>query len=158
MKNADSPELRVRPYREGDWNELLRVNNALFPVDTELEVEALRAALDRDDSDVFVLERPDGSLGGYVEVGTRSYADGCESQPVPYIEAWYVDPDLRRSGFGRALLAAAEDWSRDRGFTEIASDAVLDNTVSHRAHEGSGYQEVGRVVQYRKALIDRATT
>jgi aminoglycoside 6'-N-acetyltransferase I len=131
---------------------LLRVNSALFPVDTELEVEALRTALAGDDSEVFVLARPDGSLGGYVEVGSRSYADGCESQPVAYIEAWYVDPDLRRSGFGRALLVAAEDWARSKGFTEIASDALLDNHVSHRAHEGSGYEEVGRVVQYRKRL------
>jgi hypothetical protein len=34
----------------------------------------------------------------------------------------------------------------------MASDALLDNDVSHRAHERSGYVEVDRVVQFRKAL------
>jgi len=106
----------------------------------------------RSDAEVFVAERDDGSIGGYVEVGARSYADGCDTSPVGYIEAWYVDADLRRSGVGRALLTAAEDWARARGYREMASDAQLDNEVSHAAHRHSGYEEVDRVVQYRKVL------
>jgi aminoglycoside 6'-N-acetyltransferase I len=71
---------------------------------------------------------------------------------VGYIEAWYVDPDARRIGLGRALLAAAEAWARERGYQEMASDALLDNDVSHAAHRRLGYQEVDRVVQFRKNL------
>ena len=32
---------------------------------------------------VFVLERPEGGLGGFIEAGTRKYADGCSTTPVP---------------------------------------------------------------------------
>ena len=106
----------------------------------------------RHDAEVFLAERPDGSIAGFVEVGTRPYADGCDTSPVGYIEAWYVDPDARRSGHGRALLTAAESWARRLGCTEMASDAQLDNLVSHAAHLHSGYLEVDRIVQFRKAL------
>ena len=112
----------------------------------------MRAFLARADAAVFIAERPDGSLAGFVEVGTRPYADGCDTSPVGYIEAWYVDPDVRRAGHGRALLRSAEQWALERGYAEMASDALLDNHVSHRAHERSGYIEVDRVVQFRKPL------
>ena len=106
----------------------------------------------RPDTAVFIAERADGTACGFVEVGTRPYADGCDTSPVAYIEAWYVDPDVRRKGYGRAMLAASETWARRAGYREIASDALLDNVVSHQAHLRSGYQEVGRVVQFRKDL------
>lgn len=35
----------------------------------------------------------------------------------------------------------------------MGSDALIDNEVSHRAHERSGYEEVARVVTYRKDLL-----
>ena len=126
---------------------------ALFPRTGPEDHEGdMRQLLARDDAAVFVAERPNGSVCGYVEVGSRPYADGCATSPVGYIEAWWVDPDVRRSGCGRALLAAAEEWARSRGYREMASDALLDNVVSHEAHRRSGYEEVDRVVQFRKAL------
>jgi aminoglycoside 6'-N-acetyltransferase I len=112
----------------------------------------MRSLMDRDDAQVFVAEREDGTLCGFVEAGTRGYADGCVTSPVGYIEAWYVDPTVRRRGCGRALLEAAESWARARGYREMASDALLDNAVSHQAHLRSGYEEVDRVVEYRKTL------
>jgi aminoglycoside 6'-N-acetyltransferase I len=129
------------------------MSRALFPgVSIEDDEAEMRALLKRPDAAVFVVERPGGLLAGYVEVGARPYADGCGTSPVGYIEAWYVDPDQRRAGFGRQLLAAAEDWARQRGYSEMASDALLDNDVSHRAHKRAGYAEVDRVVQFRKSL------
>jgi aminoglycoside 6'-N-acetyltransferase I len=135
------------------------MSQALFPVESAAALTTgMRAMRLRDDYEVFVIERPDGKLAGFIEVGSRSYADGCETSPVAYIEAWYVDPDIRRSGLGRALLDAAENWGRSNGYSEIASDALLDNAVSYSAHKRCGYDEVGRIVQFRKLLNDPATT
>lgn len=148
--------MRVREFQDSDWDEWRRMDQALFP-DNEFEddLEAdMRALLARPDAAVFIAERSDGSVCGYVEVGGRAYADGCRSSPVGYIEAWYVDPDVRRSGYGRALLAAAEEWARGRGYTEMASDARLGNIVSINAHENSGYHVIDRIVQFRKPLTD----
>lgn len=63
-----------------------------------------------------------------------------------------MDADFRRSGAGAALIAAAEAWARSRDRTEIASDALIDNDVSHTAHRALGFDEAERIVCYRKAL------
>jgi len=126
---------------------------ALFPDYTADDLaKGMREFRARSDGEVFIAEREDGSVAGFVEVGSRPYADGCDTSPVGYIEAWYVDPDVRRSGYGRDLLKAAENWARGRGYHEMASDALLDNEISHAAHYRAGYEEVDRVVQFRKGL------
>jgi aminoglycoside 6'-N-acetyltransferase I len=145
--------MKIRAYDDKDWPVWLRMSLALFPEHTaEVLVPGMREFRARSDAEVFVAEDSDGTIVGFVEVGSRPYADGCDSSPVGYIEAWYVVPELRRSGYGRALLAAAEDWARARGYREMASDTLLGNDVSYSAHRKAGYQEVDRVVQFRKDL------
>jgi len=145
--------MRVRAYGDADWPEYLRLSIALFPEYLADDLaKGMKEFQARPDAEVFLAERDDGSVAGFVEVGSRPYADGCDTSPVGYIEAWYVEPDARRAGFGRALLRAAEDWARGRGYTEMASDALLDNELSHAAHLRVGYEEVGRIVQFRKLL------
>ena len=126
---------------------------ALWPGDPVLHGEEMTHLAAHPDTLVLVAERPDGSgLGGFAEVGTRPYADGCDTTPVAYLEGWYVDADVRRQGIGAALVGAAEDWARERGYREFASDALLENVESQRAHEAVGFAEVERAVRYRKAL------
>lgn len=145
--------MRVRRYVDSDLDEVVRLSMALFPHhDRGEHARDIQEFVRRADGATFVIEREDGKLAGYVEVGTRPYADGCDSSPVGYVEAWLVDEDVRRSGWGRSLLLAAEGWAREKGYREMASDALLDNVASHRAHEHSGYVEVERVVQFRKPL------
>jgi len=61
-------------------------------------------------------------------------------------------PAARGRGIARALLAATEDWARQRGCTEMASDARLDNVDAQRAHEACGFTEAQRVVFFHKRL------
>jgi aminoglycoside 6'-N-acetyltransferase I len=90
---------------------------------------------------------------GFIEVGLRSHADGCNtSRPVGFVEGWYVQPPYRRGGVGRALMAAAEEWAREQGAREIASDTWIDNEPSQKAHEALRFEVVDRCVNYRKAL------
>lgn len=129
------------------------MSHALFPDATHEEHLAdLQRVRERPDAEIFVIERPTGLLAGFVEVGGRDYAEGCLTSPVGYIEAWYVDPDVRKLGYGRGLLAAAEAWARAQGYREMASDALIDNNASQQAHERSGYKVVDRVVQFHKSL------
>lgn len=101
---------------------------------------------------VFVAARPDEGLGGFLEAGTRKYAEGAESSPVGYIEGWYVDEDLRGQGLGKALVQAAEDWARAQGLTEMGSDTWLENDASIQAHLKMGYEEAERLVHFIKKL------
>lgn len=49
-------------------------------------------------------------------------------------------------------METAELWARERGFSHLASDAVLDNSLSHAAHEALGFEAVERIVVFRKLL------
>ena len=101
---------------------------------------------------VFVAEEA-GAIVGFVEVGLRSHADGCDpSRAVGFVEGWYVEPAFQRRAIGRALIAAAEAWSREHGARELASDTWLDNPGSQHAHEALGFEVVDRCVHYRKSL------
>jgi len=103
----------------------------------------------------FVAESGDGKLVGFVEADLRSHADGCDpSRPAGFIEGWYVAEEYRGRGIGRRLAEAAEQWAREQGAVEMASDTWIDNKGSQRAHEALGYTEVDRCVHYRKQLLD----
>ena len=103
----------------------------------------------------FVVERTRGGLCGFIEVSLRNVAEGCTTSPVAYIEGWYVDADSRRRTLGTRLVQAAEAWARRHGLQEIASDTQIDNTVSIHAHTRLEYEEVDRIVCFRKRLDER---
>jgi aminoglycoside 6'-N-acetyltransferase I len=100
----------------------------------------------------YVAEDEDATPLGFIEVALRAFSDGCDSTPVPHVEGWYVEPSARGCGVGRRLMGAAELWARARGFNEIASDSELTNDASLRAHEACGFEEVDRLIKFRKAL------
>ena len=141
--------MRIREYRPADRRAYQALREKLWPDCSDADNDRWFA---RGDATTFVAERDDLTLCGFVEVGTRPYAEGCDSAPVGYVEGWWVDDDVRQRGVGRALIEAAEEWCRDRGYTEIGSDAHLDNDLSHRAHKALGFEEVERLVMFRKSL------
>ncbi len=143
----------VRPAYPPDRAEWLRMRLALWPDEDgshEPDIAAHFAARPPDTA-VFVAVRP-GGLCGFVEASIRPTAEGCGPRPVGYVEGWYVDADRRRQGVGRLLVAAAERWAAARGCAEMASDALWDNATSHAAHRALGFEEVGRLVHFRKRL------
>jgi aminoglycoside 6'-N-acetyltransferase I len=90
---------------------------------------------------------------GFAEASVRSdYVNGTESSPVAFLEGIYVVPNSRRQGIARTLIAAIEGWAVAVGCKEFASDASLENSVSHTMHRALGFQETERVVYFRKSL------
>ena len=139
----------VRPYAAADHSEWARLRTALWADQTPADMAAWLA---RQDAATFVAETTAGTLCGFAEVGARAFADGCDTQPVAFLEGWFVDVDVRRQGTGSALLRAVEAWARAHGYRELASDTELANLISQRAHERLGFAEVERAVRYRKRL------
>lgn len=143
----------IRRIEHGDFDEWLRMRMALWPT---LSAEGHRAEMDESLADptcaTFVAIRSDGRLGGFLEASQRNYAEGCTTSPVGYIEGWYVYPDLRNRGIGGQLVRAAESWARVNGLREIASDCDLDNQASLSAHLALDFEEVERLIHFRKSL------
>ena len=147
-------EYTVRPLVESDLNEWLRLRSLLWDeTDENDHRDEMVDIIEHSDSQlVVVADRGEGSLSGFLEASIRPMAEDCETDHVGYLEGWYVEPDARRSGLGRALVTFAEDWARAHGCEEMASDAEVGNDVSLSAHQNLGYKETSRLVHLRKEL------
>jgi aminoglycoside 6'-N-acetyltransferase I len=135
--------MELRAVRYEEHAEVFRMMKALWPDFDDAELV---------DDEVLVIARDGGGLGGFIALMMRPWAEGCASTPVAYIEGWWIDEDLRRQGWGRRLVEAAERWARDRGCPELASDVELDNARSIAAHVALGFTEVQRSVCFAKKL------
>jgi aminoglycoside 6'-N-acetyltransferase I len=100
---------------------------------------------------VFLAEQQ-GKAVGFIECSIRDKAPACETDRIGYIEGWYVVPEFRRKGVGRSLVKQAEQWARDMGCTEMASDTTSNYPFSPAVHKTLGYREVKRKFFYRKDL------
>jgi aminoglycoside 6'-N-acetyltransferase I len=95
----------------------------------------------------------DGVTVGFAEATVRrDYVEGCETSAVAFLEGIYVRPEARLGGVAKALANAVADWGKDKGCTEYASNALLDNEDSHRFHAAIGFEETERVVYFRRSL------
>jgi aminoglycoside 6'-N-acetyltransferase I len=153
MIRRNNQIMQIRRLQSHDDSEWLRMRDALWPgLTAEQHDEEMMLYRNDATKAVFVADRGNGRLGGFLELAERSVAQGSYTSPVAYIEGWFVDPDLRQQGVGRALVEAAESYSKQHGYREIASDCVIDNHTSHRAHLALGYEETGRLIHFRKQL------
>ena len=149
--------MEIRTVNQNDRAEWARLRSQLYSGPDLQEIDDWYAAAESGGTTlvgvaVLVADRGDGSLAGFVEIGSRPYAEGCDTSPVAYLEGWYVDSDDRRAGLGAELIKAAEEWALAHGYSEIASDTELQNNVSLLAHLALGYEEVERQICFRKRL------
>ena len=149
----NNKNVTIRSLLSTDDEEWFRMRISLWSNHTEAEMRAdMEAWRSNPKNATFVIERTDGRLGGFIEMGQRDYAEGCVSSPVAYVEGWYVDADLRGQGWGKKLVMAGEDWARKQALQEVASDTWLENETSIQAHLALGYTETERLVIFRKKL------
>jgi len=101
----------------------------------------------------FIARADDRRPTGFAEAGLRhDYVNGTESSPVAFLEGIYVEPAFRRAGVARQLVEAVENWARQQGCSELASDTGIANIASQKLHDALGFTETQRVVYFRKVL------
>lgn len=156
LRTDPSGPIEVRRASETDLTEWLRLRALLWPScpSTEHRKEVAEY-LEKGKRVAFVAAGPSQRRSGFLEATIRPFAEGCDTEPVGYIEGWYVDAAARRRGVGRRLVEAAEDWAREHGCVEIGSDCLIKNPVSLRAHRAIGYEDRERLIHFRKGLTPR---
>ena len=143
---------RAAEHHLVDW---IRLRHLLWPQDGDADHAGDTAQIlgKPDRNAAFLCRAPGGGYAGFAEAAMRTdYVNGCETTPVAFLEAVFVEPVYRRQGMARALCAAVETWAKGAGCREFASDAEIANAVSHRMHVALGFAETERVVYFRKLL------
>jgi aminoglycoside 6'-N-acetyltransferase I len=147
----------VRSATRADSDAWLRMRRELWPDEGDAdghaaEIEAYFAGREKLVQEVLLAFDDTGRAVGFAELSIRPYAEDCLTDRVAYLEGWYVDAAQRRRGVGRALIEAAERWGAAQGCTEFASDALIDNDVSARAHTALGFTETSQIRCFRKDI------
>ena len=147
-------DVNIRPLLEDDLGEWLRLRQSLWDESSEDDHRSeMVDIIEHSDSQyVAVADIGGGELVGFLEASIRSHVEDCDTDNVGYLEGWYVEAAYRQAGIGGNLVKSAEQWARQKGCIEMASDAEIDNTVSQRAHARLGYNETSRLVHLKKEL------
>ena len=144
----------VREVAADDAPAWVAMRTALWPEESADHADEVRRYFDEVRRGIaFIAADSAGTPVGFAEATIRiDCVNGTETSPVGFLEGWYVAPAWRLRGIARALVARVEQWTREHGCAELASDALLDNPASHRAHAACGFEETERVVCFRKRL------
>ena len=93
---------------------------------------------------VFVADA-DGSLVGHIMGTVRDRVPVFEPERYGYVTDIVVDPEARRSGIGRALFAALQDWFQAHGVSVLELQVAHHNPASQafwRAMGCTDYMDV----------------
>lgn len=144
--------MTIRQASRSDLADAAALAAELWPSHTAAELEAELAEAPEEACTCF-LALEDAAPMGFAQCSLRrDYVEGTLSSPVGYLEGIYVRPAYRGKGVARSLLAACEDWARNMGCREFASDCELENTVSLAFHQKAGFVEANRIVCFVKKL------
>ena len=115
-------------------------------------LEGVRARLERllaePEHAVFVAVEPPEILGWIHVQEFLSLA----TEPCGLVTGLVVAAGARRRGLGRALMAAAEDWSRARGLGAMRLRSRVARTGAHAFYLRLGYEVAKKQLQFRKSL------
>ena len=145
--------IEIRKASPADAAVTAKLAQSLWPHHEAAELEAEFAPILLDaNAAVFLAYKEDFPIG-FAQCQLRhDYVEGTDSTPVGYLEGIYVTDGFRKSGIARNLLAACENWAKEKGCTEFASDCELTNAESLRFHLKVGFEEANRIICFTKKL------
>ena len=153
-------EVSVRPARDDDGEFILALVPRLMEfgpppwydaaemVATDLETIGRVLKETPAGTAVLVAEGADGQRLGFIHL--NSTVDYFTREEVGHVSDVVVAPGGEGRGVGRALMAAAEEWARGRGYRLLTLNAFVRNTRARRLYERLGYGE--DMVKYVKEL------
>lgn len=105
-----------------------------------------------DNTSAFMYLVDDKCVGLALVSLRHDYVEGCITSPIGYLEAICVNKEHRKNGIASKLCEECEDWSRNKGCIEFASDCELDNEASYNFHLSIGFVEANRIIHFVKKI------
>jgi GNAT superfamily N-acetyltransferase len=81
-----------------------------------------------------------------------------DKPPEVVVQALVVDQASRGLGVGKLMMAAAEAWAEDRGFSSVALGSHVSRANAHAFYESLGYRNEATSHQFRKTLKANVVT
>lgn len=146
--------MEIVTANKDNFNEWVRMALLLWPNHTEKDLRTeLELDLTSSSQTTFLCKDEGGKFIGFQTVSLRKeYVPGAKSSPVAYLEGIYVEPDYRHQGIARKLHMAAENWAKENGCTQIASDTWDWNQDSIKFHEKLGFTKTKTLVHFIKPI------
>lgn len=137
-----------------DIDKITNLGLLLYSADNTYEslydenIELLKSDLNH----IFLAYDNDAAVG-FSHCSLRTdYVEGTSGGNVGYLEGIYVDPDYRNKGIAKKLVITCENWAKEKGCKEFASDCLIDNTESYKFHIKMGFKEANRIICFTKEL------
>jgi len=145
--------MKIVPLAKENLDDVTNLAMKLWPDNKWDELwQEFAELVDSDQHQVYVAISEDSCIG-FIHMALRhDYVEGSRTSPVGYIEGIYVDENSRFKGIARKLIEQGENWAREKGCTELASDAELHNVASQVFHKKIGFREAGKIVAFIKDI------
>ena len=145
--------IRLEKVNANNVWELSELVRTIWPEHSLEELtKILKQYITSKDSAVFT-EMVNGQYVGVALCCLRhDYVEGCETSPVGYLEGISVHETFRHQGIARKLVSECEQWAKEKGCKEFASDCELTNTASLNFHLSIGFREENRIICFKKVL------
>ena len=143
----------IRKAENKDLPTLAELAGFLWPEHTAQELRAELAEIMKKPDAAFFLAFAEETAVGFAQCQLRhDYVEGTDSSPVGYLEGIFVADGYRKQGIARHLLTACENWAKEKGCAEFASDCELSNTQSLLFHRNVGFEEANRIICFTKKI------
>ncbi|MDF1610237.1 peptidase C39 family protein [Hoeflea sp. YIM 152468] len=131
---------RIRPATIGDIDALVAIETVVFPAD-RISRRSFRTLIDRPTAETLVAEA-DGQICGYAMILFRAGA------ALARLYSLAIAPGQAGKGYGRALLAAAENAAMEHDRILLRLEVREDNTTAISLYKNAAYRRIGRVADY----------
>ncbi|MHB8754454.1 MAG: GNAT family N-acetyltransferase [Candidatus Acidiferrales bacterium] len=151
MPPAAEPSLiTIRVAQLSDAPQLAPLAGQLgYPSTSEQVAARLHGIFTDSEHIVFVAERQNGEIAGYVDAFLmRTAASDVRAE----IAGLVVQEASRSQNIGRMLMVRAEDWARERGCSECGLRSNVIRERAHRFYENLGYRVNKTQTSFRKRL------
>ena len=141
--------MRIIKTDKSNITEWVELSVKLFPDHTFDEMYRAYHEFLTTKKEIGFLYHKDNKIVAFMNLSIRSdYVNGTDTSPVVFVEEIYVLPEYRKQGIAREFISFAEKFTKESGFTQLASDCLIENTASEQFHKSCGFEANDRAIRF----------
>ncbi|MBQ4282554.1 MAG: ribosomal protein S18-alanine N-acetyltransferase [Lachnospira sp.] len=135
----------VRPMREGDIEEVVAIENAIFSIPW-----SAKSFLDacKEEYNIYLVCEIDGKIAGYCGLWTVMGEGNITNMAVA--------EEYRKHGIGTALMKAMEMLGQKMDVSIFFLEVRESNVAAQKLYEKMGYREIGRRKRFYEKPVEDA--